>query len=392
MRLSAGEALKLPGFLRLVHGEDHEIVSEAIAECLRAGSASCEFRILHVGGATSSVAVQGETVAATEGRATYLRGAILDVTEARLTEGERLAAVSLFRQGFDGAPIGMGLTDPTGARYVRVNDALCKLLHRSREQLIATSIDALTHPDDRAADTRGTQAMLDRTVSSFEAEKRYVLPDGGAVWTTLHVAPVRNADGSVQAFFSQIVDITERKDREALLEYSVNDAVWLGRIRDAIDDDRLVLYRQPIVDLRTGETVHHELLLRIRGEDGSIVSPGDFLPVAERYGLISEIDRWVLRRAVELAAQGEPTEFNLSAASIDDPDILCELAAAIEETGADPALLVVEVTETAMMNQLDAGRRWRRSVSSGSLIPSASPMSIWPLRSATGFWSGCSMP
>ena len=139
-------------------------------------------------------------------------------------------------------------------------------------------------------------------VPSFEAEKRYLLPDGGTVWTILHVAPVRNADGSVRAFFSQIVDITERKDREARFEQSVNDAAWLARIRDAIDDDRLVLYRQPIVDLRTGETVQHELLLRMRGEDGSIIAPGDFLPIAERYGLISEIDRWVLRQAV--AARG----------------------------------------------------------------------------------------
>jgi diguanylate cyclase (GGDEF)-like protein/PAS domain S-box-containing protein len=358
LRLSAGEALDLPGFLRLVHGEDRVFVSEAIAECLRAGSASCEFRILRAGTAASTVAVQGETVAATEGRAAYLRGAMVDVTEAREAERERLAAVSLFRHGFDGAPIGMALTDPTGARYVRVNDAMCGLLDRSREGLLGDTIDAMTHPDDRAADDRGRQAMLDRTVSSFEAEKRYLLPDGGAVWTMLHVAPVRNADGSVQAFFSQIVDITERKDREARFEQSVNDAVWLGRIRDAIDDDRLVLYRQPIVDLRTGETVQHELLLRMRGEDGSIIAPGDFLPIAERYGLISEIDRWVLREAVQLAAQGEPTEFNLSAVSIDDPDILRELEFAIEEAGADPALLVLEVTETAMMTQLDAGQRF----------------------------------
>jgi EAL domain-containing protein (putative c-di-GMP-specific phosphodiesterase class I) len=166
----------------------------------------------------------------------------------------------------------------------------------------------------------------------------------------------------VQAFFSQVIDITERKEREARFEQEVNDGAWLGRIRDAIDDDRLVLYSQPIVDPRTGETVQQELLLRMLGEDGSIIAPGDFLPVAERYGLISEIDRWVLRQAVELAAHGEPTEFNLSAASISDPDILRELASAIQETAADPALLVLEVTETAMMNQLDAGRRFAEQV------------------------------
>src|SRR5664280_1293341 len=73
----------------------------------------------------------------------------------------------------------------------------------------------------------------------------------------------------------------------------------------------------------------------MRSEDGSIIAPGEFLPIAERYGLISEIDRWVIRQAVNLAAQGEATEFNLSGASISDPDIVRELAAAINETGAD---------------------------------------------------------
>lgn len=363
MGLAAGEALDLRGFLGLVHRADREIVSDAIAECVRTGSAACEFRILTRGGAVSTVAVQGETITP-EGRPPYLRGAMLDVTAARDSERERLAAEALFRHGFDAAPIGMALTDTKGARYVRVNDALCSLLGRSRERLIGMSIDSLTHPDDRAGDDGARQAMLDRTQPSFEAEKRYLLPDGSAVWTTLHVAPVRNADGSVQAFFSQIIDITERKDREARFEQNVNDAVWLGRIRDAIDDDRLVLYRQPIVDLRTGKTIQQELLLRMVGEDGSIIAPGDFLPIAERYGLISEIDRWVVRQAVELAARGEPTEFNLSAASIDDPDILRGLASAIEETGADPALLVLEVTETAMMNRLDAGRKFAQQVAS----------------------------
>lgn len=358
LRLPAGEPLELASFLRLVHGDDREIVSEAIAECLQAGSASCEFRILRAGAAPSVFVVQGETFPATDGRLTYLRGAMVEVTEARAAERERLAAVTLFRHAFDAAPIAMALTDPSGRHYVRVNDAICRLLGRSREQLLTQSIASLTHPNERAADATARRSMLDRTIASFEAEKRYLLPDGDAVWTTLHVAPVRNPDGSVQAFLSQIVDITERKEREARFEQSVNDAVWLGRIRDAIDDDRLVLYRQPIVDLRTGETVQHELLLRMRGEDGSIIAPGDFLPIAERYGLISEIDRWVLRQAVELAARGEPTEFNLSAASIDDPDILRELEFTIQQTGADPALLVLEVTETAMMNQLDAGQRF----------------------------------
>jgi EAL domain-containing protein (putative c-di-GMP-specific phosphodiesterase class I)/ketosteroid isomerase-like protein len=182
------------------------------------------------------------------------------------------------------------------------------------------------------------------------------------VWATFNTAPVYNADGSMRALFSQVIDITERKEHEARFEQDVNDALWLGRIRDAVDDDRLVLYAQPIVDLLTGETVQQELLLRMRGEDGRIIAPDEFLPIAERYGLISEIDRWVIRQAVELAARGEATEFNLSGASIGDPGVMRELASALEHSGADPSLLIVEVTETAMMNQLDAGRRFAEQV------------------------------
>jgi EAL domain-containing protein (putative c-di-GMP-specific phosphodiesterase class I) len=97
-------------------------------------------------------------------------------------------------------------------------------------------------------------------------------------------------------------------------------------------------------------------------EDGSIIEPKEFLPVAERYGLISEIDRWVIRQAVAIAAGGSPTEFNLSGRSIGDPDILRELEAAIAQSGADPSLLVVEVTETAIVDQLEAGRDFAEGV------------------------------
>jgi predicted signal transduction protein with EAL and GGDEF domain len=118
----------------------------------------------------------------------------------------------------------------------------------------------------------------------------------------LNWSPVRREDGSVQALYSQLVDITERKEHESQLEQDVGEALWLARIRDALDEDRLVLYAQPIVDLMTGQTVQHELLLRMRGENGEIIAPGEFLPAAERYGLISEIDRWVIRQAVQIAS------------------------------------------------------------------------------------------
>ena len=205
------------------------------------------------------------------------------------------------------------------------------------------------------------RAALTGEPQSFE----YRSEQDSAHWA--QISPVRGDDGAVISVVAIIQDITQpeptdRTEREYGVVPDINDALWLERIREAIDEERLVLYRQPIVDLRTGETVQQELLLRMRGEDGSIVGPADFLPVAERYGLISEIDRWVIGQAAGLAALGQPVEFNLSAASISDPSILLALAGAIEESGADPVLLVVEVTETAMMIQPAAGRLFAERV------------------------------
>jgi PAS domain S-box-containing protein len=361
--LTPGEELDLAGFMEMVPTDDRQVVIDAGVECRTTGSVRCEYRVISREGTVRTLEVHGEAVAAQDGHLAYLRGSILDVTEQRAAEIERLEAVSMFRQGFDTAPIGMILTDADTGWCVRVNDAMCTLLDRPRERLIGASLDAVIHPDDRPRIEAARRAIHDGSgMGVKEHELRFLRADGTPGWATLTATPIISAAGTLQGVFSQVIDITERKAHEAEFERDVNDAIWLGRIRDAIDDDRLVLYSQPIVDLLTGETVQHELLIRMHAEDGSLVAPNEFLPIAERYGLISEIDRWVIHQAVNRAASGEATEFNLSAASIGDPAIVRELALAIEETGVDPSLLVVEVTETAMMNQLAAGRRFAEQV------------------------------
>jgi PAS domain S-box-containing protein len=355
-------ALDGPGFWSLVEREDRHIVAEAIEVGIGTGVAAGEFRVRRGDGTVRLIASQAEAVEPRDGQPAYQRGTIVDVTDARAVEHERLHAVSLFRQAFDASPIGMTMNDPRDGAFVEVNDAMCTLMQRSRPELLGLSADAVTHPDDLATSRKLRRKLADGRTTSLDFEKRYLRPDGTIVWVNGHVASVHDADGLLELYFSQFIDITERKEREARLETQVNDAVWLGRIRDALDRDRFVLYSQPIVDLFSGETVQQELLIRMLADDGSIIPPVAFLPVAERYGLISEIDRWVIREAVKLAAGGQPVEFNLSGASIGDPVILRELASEIELTGADPSLLVVEVTETAMMDQLEAGRRFAERV------------------------------
>ncbi|MGZ8649287.1 MAG: diguanylate cyclase, partial [Solirubrobacteraceae bacterium] len=96
--------------------------------------------------------------------------------------------------------------------------------------------------------------------------------------------------------------------------YSVHDAAdhacrltdsvtWAEVIRSALASDSFVLFQQPILDLRTNEFVRHELLLRLVGADGEHIEPATFLYIAERFGLVREIDQWVVRHAVALVAE-----------------------------------------------------------------------------------------
>src|SRR4029079_8016912 len=106
-----------------------------------------------------------------------------------------------------------------------------------------------------------------------------------------------------------------------------------------------------------------ELLLRMIGRDNEVILPGSFLPVAEKYGLIRELDRWVITPATRLAATGRGViEANLSAASIGTSDLLPFIEQQIREAHADPADLVCDITEPALMNDITAGKAFARGL------------------------------
>jgi diguanylate cyclase (GGDEF)-like protein len=130
---------------------------------------------------------------------------------------------------------------------------------------------------------------------------------------------------------------------------------WMQRIRTALAEDRFVLYGQPIADLRTGRITHHELLVRMLSEDGDIIPPAAFLPMAERFGVIGEIDRWVTSAGLRLALDGEGVAINLSGFSIGDPAIVAEIRSAIAD-GVDPGKVIFDVNEAAAMSKLQATR------------------------------------
>jgi len=141
---------------------------------------------------------------------------------------------------------------------------------------------------------------------------------------------------------------------------------WEQRIRDALANHRFVLHAQPIVDLSTARTSQHELLLRMSDGKGDFVPPGAFLGVAERTGLITEIDRWVAREAIRLAAEAtwanrrRKLEVNISGRSIDDPDLPRLIEHELDRRRVDPRRLVFEITETAAIANMDEAVRFAR--------------------------------
>jgi EAL domain-containing protein (putative c-di-GMP-specific phosphodiesterase class I) len=123
-----------------------------------------------------------------------------------------------------------------------------------------------------------------------------------------------------------------------------------------------VLHYQPIVSLRDGTVSHYEALVRLADDPGGqLVAPGRFLPAAERYGLIREIDRMVLAQTVALLAgehgeHGVRVAINCSSLSITDGGMLAEIERQLASGRVDPAQLVIEVTETAAISDMARAR------------------------------------
>jgi diguanylate cyclase (GGDEF)-like protein len=133
-----------------------------------------------------------------------------------------------------------------------------------------------------------------------------------------------------------------------------------ARIRDALTHDRLSLHTQPIRSLASGEIERYELLLRMTGDDGELLPAASFIEVAERSGMVQELDRWVVARALELLAEreraGRPVSLhvNLSGASITDISVLEFIERRLDEGDADPARCTFEITETARIHDYQA--------------------------------------
>jgi diguanylate cyclase (GGDEF)-like protein/PAS domain S-box-containing protein len=396
-------------FSRITHPEDVD-ADLAVMRGLIAGELSSsvdEKRYLRPDGSIVWVARSVTLVRDADGRPLHLLDQIQDITERRRFEHElrRLADHDpltgllnrrRFEQELDRHVGEVARYGPRGALLVLdldhfkyVNDALG---HHAGDELIL-SVAALLQDRLRTSDTlarlggdefavllphadAGEAEHVAQTLVQAVREQATVTAAGRRrrVTTSVGIALFARGDaGGEELLIEADLAMYEAKeagrDRYAVVSPNARRPArirargsWLDRIRAALDDDAFLLYAQPIRHLHSGRIRQHELLLRMRGEDGDVIGPAAFLPLAERFGLAPEIDRWVVRRAIGLLAadpDGEiALEVNLSGTSLTDAALLRLIETDVTRLHVDPRRLTFEITETAAVANIPLARRF----------------------------------
>ena len=159
------------------------------------------------------------------------------------------------------------------------------------------------------------------------------------------------------------VQVYRPDDAELLQRHG--EMQWISRLQRALEEDRFVLYSQPIVPLSDADegTRQVELTLRLRGDDGTLILPGAFIPAAERYSLMPELDRWVVRHAfTHISRHGRSGHartqgrwfLNLSGATLSDDAFAGYVREQLRVHELPPGSICFEITETAAIANLSS--------------------------------------
>lgn len=248
---------------------------------------------------TSKVALRDS-----DGNPTHLLGISVDITDRIVAQqqlnklnaeleqrvAERTAALSasedLFRSAMHYSSIGMALFNREG-RWLEVNRAFCAMLGYEREEMLARSIQDLSHPDDLGFDR--LELLLRGEITHFEMEKRYYHKNGHIVWASVSVAVAHDESGAPRHLIAQIQDITTKKKRDSAI-HAVSDtlinldgqAYYEAAVRciaEITETDIALIARVPVSAAGTGEIVALIEDGTVIDSDGKTISGAPFADV-----------------------------------------------------------------------------------------------------------------
>jgi PAS domain S-box-containing protein len=342
---------------RFVHPDDRATVERQLAQAAqKPGPFGYQMRIIRPDGEVRMLENHGDVVVDDNDRPVRIVGTVQDITDRKRAEGALRQSHEQFQSIIDNSPSVIYAKDRS-FKYLFANREFGRMFQVEPQEMIGRTDETIL-----PLDVAGRARASDRKVleeGTVVQEEEVIWRAGGDRTHLTQKFPLRDTDGEIYAVCAISTDITERKAREQELRAEVD---WSIRVREAVRESKLVLHSQPILDLQTNTIHQEELLVRMRGGRGyeDLVMPGEFLPPAERFGLVQEIDRWVVAEAVKIAKHRR-VEVNLSGKSIGDPELIKLIETELKEHGTQPSDVVFEITETAAAENLEAARdfAWR---------------------------------
>jgi PAS domain S-box-containing protein len=291
--------------------------------------------------------------------------AVQDISLRWRAERERQLSDARLRNALANMVEGVYALDSQG-RLTFLNPAGEALLGYTEDELKGAFVHDIIHfqYEDGRPRPRTECPLIDvliHATSQQDEDDVFTRKDGQILPVSYSCSPLPPESSSQARTGGAVVafrDATERRAADRARDADLEALAWLARVRDALEDDLFVVHSQPIVDAISGAQVQEELLIRMLDVDHSIIPPGAFLPAAERYGLVYDIDMWMVSAAASIAARGRHVAVNISAWTMGRRAALDAIRAAIELHGCDPRLLCMEITETALINDLEEASRF----------------------------------
>jgi diguanylate cyclase (GGDEF)-like protein/PAS domain S-box-containing protein len=382
---------------RQIHPEDRErVLAEYRASCASGTAFSSEYRILDKGGRVHWWHDEGRVLTGPDGRARFVRGFVLDVTD-RVQAEETIKRMST-HDGLTGLPNRALLQERLTAEIARSRDEgrplglLILSLDRFREinntlghqngdlviQQVARRLGDVLGEAERVARLRGdefgillpgadarlAQQIAAKVLAALERPfivERLPIEVVGSVGVSLF--PDHGDDAETLLRRADLAVLAAKRETGSCVVYAPEcdpydpgRLVLLGELRQALEANDLLLHYQPKVDIRAHAVVGAEALLRWRHPRRGMVPPDEFIPLAEKSGLIKPLTRWVLKQAVHECRNWTrgghrlPVAVNLSARNLQDASLVPHVAELLGSEGVGADQLRVELTESAMMS------------------------------------------
>ncbi|MGN6258110.1 MAG: EAL domain-containing protein [Solirubrobacterales bacterium] len=288
------------------------------------------------------------TIGPSPGRASTRTLVVRDITERKRREEENRRLAAIIRSSDDAV-----LTKDLSGTITGWNQGAERIYGYGAEEAIGKQVTELLIPATRRAEAkRILKEVAAGEVVSFETQR--LTKNGTLIDITLRAFPIRGLSGEVTAVCTVAHDVSERRRRERAEQQDAEALAWRKRLRESLGSGGLLFHGQPILDLRSGQVHHYELLVRMR-IDGDLVMPGAFLPYAEETELIRDLDLWAVEEGMRLSSR-VPVAINLSARSLGSRGLLSAIERRLSGEGSPPENLTFEITETAAAENMQGAR------------------------------------